>query len=203
MVGVLAMLGGNVVVDVGVEPPGSVVIATEPPVVLTHAARPRHMTAVATTRTGMPIPPTIVVPLAVPTAVPPAANTPPIDELSSTEATLAGLRQVVQSIAAGDLGSQTPCREFDVAALTGHLMNSIVTIGGAAEADLPPRNRDGAPMFELVTLIPNPAPGEIQECVVLVRRGDGDAHAVLAVRANDDAGVGRARDELGGVLGQR
>jgi uncharacterized protein (TIGR03086 family) len=132
----------DAVVDVGVEPPGSVVIATEPPVVLTHAARPRHMTAVATTRTGMAIPPTLVVPLGMPTDVPPAADTPPIDELSSAEATLAQLRQVVQAIAAGDLGSQTPCREFDVAALTDHLMNSITTIGGVAEADLPPRNRD-------------------------------------------------------------
>src|ERR1700730_15717720 len=56
-------VGADAVADVGVEPPGSVVIATEPPVVLTHAARPRHMTAVPTTRTGMPIPPTIVVPL--------------------------------------------------------------------------------------------------------------------------------------------
>ena len=43
---------------------------------------------------------------------------------------------------------------------------------------------------ELVPFI-HPSPGEIQECVVLVRGGDGDAHAVLAVRTNDDAGVGR------------
>ena len=135
-------VGVDAVVDVGVEPPGSVVIATEPPVVLTHAARPRHMTAVATTRSGMTISSTIVVLLGMPTDMAPAANTPPIDELSSAEATLAELRRVVQAIAAGDLGSQTPCREFDVAALTDHLMNSITTIGGIAEADLPPRNRD-------------------------------------------------------------
>jgi uncharacterized protein (TIGR03083 family) len=135
-------VGADAVADVGVEPPGSVVIATEPPVVLTHAARPRHMTAVATTRSGMTISPTIVVLLGMPTDMPPAANTPPIDELSSAEATLAELRRVVQAIAAGDLGSQTPCREFDVAALTDHLMNSITTIGGIAEADLPLRNRD-------------------------------------------------------------
>jgi uncharacterized protein (TIGR03086 family) len=77
-----------------------------------------------------------------PTQMPSAADTPPIDELTSAEATLAQLRQVVQAIAADDLGRQTPCREFDVAALTDHLMNSITTIGGVAEADLPPRNRD-------------------------------------------------------------
>ena len=135
-------VGADAVAEVGVEPPGSVVIATEPPVVLTHAARPRHMTAVATTRSGMTISPTIVVLLGMPTDMPPDADTPPIDELSSAEATLAELRRVVQAIAAGDLGSQTPCREFDVAALTDHLMNSIATIGGIAEADLPLRNRD-------------------------------------------------------------
>ncbi len=85
-----------------------------------------------------------------PTEVPPAAHPPPIDELSSAEATLAELQRVIQAIAAGDLGSQTPCREFDVAALTDHLMNSIATIGGAAEADLPPRNRDDSVERQIV-----------------------------------------------------
>jgi hypothetical protein len=46
----------DVVVDVEIVLPGSVVIATEPSVVLTHAASPKHMTAAATTRTGMSIP---------------------------------------------------------------------------------------------------------------------------------------------------
>ncbi len=77
-----------------------------------------------------------------PTDMPPGADTPPIDELSSAEATLAELQQVVHTIAADDLGRQTPCREFDVAALTDHLMNSITTIGGVAGAQLPPRDRD-------------------------------------------------------------
>ncbi|WP_424746241.1 hypothetical protein [Mycobacterium sp.] len=48
------VVGGEV--DVDVAPPGSVVIATDPSVVRTQAASPRHMTAVATTRTGTPIP---------------------------------------------------------------------------------------------------------------------------------------------------
>ena len=39
---------------------------------------------------------------------------------------------------------QTPCREFDVAALTDHLMNSITAIGGAVNAVLPSRNRDNS-----------------------------------------------------------
>ncbi len=37
---------------------------------------------------------------------------------------------------------QTPCREFDVAELTDHLMNSITTIGGFAGAEFPERDRD-------------------------------------------------------------
>jgi uncharacterized protein (TIGR03086 family) len=77
-----------------------------------------------------------------PTEPPPTTDNPPIDELASAEATLAQLRQVVSAIATDDLGRQTPCREFDIAALTDHLMNSITSIGGAAGADLPPRDRD-------------------------------------------------------------
>jgi uncharacterized protein (TIGR03086 family) len=50
------------------------------------------------------------------------------------------LQRVLHSIAAGDLGKQTPCREFDIAALTDHLMNSITTIGGVAGATFPPRD---------------------------------------------------------------
>ena len=37
---------------------------------------------------------------------------------------------------------QTPCREFDVAGLTDHLMNSITAIGSAAGATFPERDRD-------------------------------------------------------------
>lgn len=73
-----------------------------------------------------------------PTDMPPGADTPPIDELSSAEATLAELQQVVHRIAADDLGKQTPCREFDIAGLTDHLMNSITAIGKAAGEELPP-----------------------------------------------------------------
>ena len=77
-----------------------------------------------------------------PTDMPAGADTPPIDELSSAEAALAELQQVVHTLADDDLCKQTPCREFDIAALTDHLMNSITTIGGVAGAELPPRDRD-------------------------------------------------------------
>lgn len=66
--------------------------------------------------------------------------TPPIDELSSAEASLTELQRVLQTIAADDLGKQTPCKEFDIEGLTDHLMNSITTIGGMAGAEIPSRN---------------------------------------------------------------
>ncbi|MBV9513409.1 MAG: TIGR03086 family protein [Mycobacteriaceae bacterium] len=77
-----------------------------------------------------------------PTDMPPAADTPPVDELTSAEATLAELQTVVHRISADDLAKQTPCGQFDIGALTDHLMNSITTIGGAAGAEIPARNSD-------------------------------------------------------------
>ncbi|MET0995938.1 MAG: maleylpyruvate isomerase N-terminal domain-containing protein, partial [Mycobacterium sp.] len=63
----------------------------------------------------------------------------PTDELDSAEATLAVLQQVLHPIANDEWSKQTPCREFDIAGLTDHLMNSITVIGGAAGAQLPQR----------------------------------------------------------------
>jgi uncharacterized protein (TIGR03086 family) len=68
-------------------------------------------------------------------------DSPPTDELESAEATLAVLVHVLHGIAQEDESKQTPCREFDVASLTDHLMNSITAIGGAAGAQLPERDR--------------------------------------------------------------
>jgi len=65
---------------------------------------------------------------------------PPADELASAEATLQVLQRVVYGIATNDLSKQTPCREFDVAALTDHLLNSVTQIGKAAGAELPARD---------------------------------------------------------------
>jgi uncharacterized protein (TIGR03086 family) len=64
----------------------------------------------------------------------------PADELASAEATLQVLQQVVRGIATDDLTKQTPCRQFDVAALTDHLLNSITQIGKAAGAETPARD---------------------------------------------------------------
>lgn len=68
-------------------------------------------------------------------------DSPPADELESAEATFAVLQHVLHGIADDDLEKQTPCREFDVAGLTDHLMNSITVLGGAAGAEFPERDR--------------------------------------------------------------
>src|ERR1700754_1801922 len=65
----------------------------------------------------------------------------PTDELESAEESLAILQQVLHGITEEDESKQTPCREFDVAKLTDHLMNSITVIGGAAGAEFSERDR--------------------------------------------------------------
>lgn len=69
----------------------------------------------------------------------PGPDSPPTDELESAEATLAVLVHVLHGIASDDLTKQTPCAEFDVAALTDHLLRSIQLVGEAAGAQLPER----------------------------------------------------------------
>ena len=75
---------------------------------------------------------------------------PPTDELASAEATLQVLQQVVHPIATDDLTKPTPCREFDVAGLTDHLLNSITQLGQAAGAQLPERDRDDSVERQIV-----------------------------------------------------
>ena len=68
-------------------------------------------------------------------------DSPPTDELECAEATFSVLQHVLHGLSEDDESKQTPCREFDVAKLTDHLMNSITAIGGAAGAQLPERHR--------------------------------------------------------------
>lgn len=75
---------------------------------------------------------------------------PPADELASAEATLQVLQQVVHGIATDELTKQTPCREFDVASLTDHLLNSITLLGQAAGAEIPERDRDDSVERQIV-----------------------------------------------------
>lgn len=83
-------------------------------------------------------------------------DSPPTDELRSAERCLAALQHVLHGIAADDLHKQTGCREFDVAALTDHLLNSITTIGGMAGAEFPERDRNRS-VEEQVVLAARPA----------------------------------------------
>ncbi|WP_059014198.1 TIGR03086 family metal-binding protein [Mycobacterium sp. M26] len=69
-------------------------------------------------------------------------QSPPTDELASAEATLSVLQQAVHAIATDDLSKPTPCREFDVAGLTDHLLKSITLLGQAAGVELPERNAE-------------------------------------------------------------
>ncbi len=72
----------------------------------------------------------------------PGPDSPPADELQCAEASLAVLQGVLHPISNDDWSKQTPCREFDIAKLTDHLMNSITVIGGAAGAELPERDAE-------------------------------------------------------------
>src|SRR3981189_1701813 len=66
--------------------------------------------------------------------MPSVSDSPPVDELQSAEAALAVLQDVLHGVANDEWTKQTPCREFDVAGLTDHLMNSIAAIGAAPAA---------------------------------------------------------------------
>ena len=70
----------------------------------------------------------------------PGPDSPPTDELRSAENTLSVLRRVLHTIAADDMSRQTPCTEFDVSRLTGHLLNSLTALGGMVGAELPERD---------------------------------------------------------------
>src|ERR1700754_1875781 len=64
----------------------------------------------------------------------------PTDELESAEQSFAVLQHVLHDISKDEWNQQTPCREFDVAKLTDHLMNSITAIGDRAGAQIPERD---------------------------------------------------------------
>ncbi|MGV0849429.1 TIGR03086 family metal-binding protein [Mycolicibacterium phlei] len=76
-------------------------------------------------------------------------DSPPADELGAAEKSFAVLVHVLNGVAADDLHKQTPCREFDLAGLTDHLLNSITGLGAMAGAQFGERNR-GAPVASQV-----------------------------------------------------
>lgn len=71
-------------------------------------------------------------------------DSPPTDELRGAEKSFAVLQHVLHGIAADDVGKPTPCRAFDIAGLTDHLLDSITALGGIAGAEFGDRDRDAS-----------------------------------------------------------
>jgi uncharacterized protein (TIGR03086 family) len=80
----------------------------------------------------------------------PGPDSPPVDELASAEATLAVLQQVLHTIASDDKSKQTPCSEYNVKELTGHLLNSITALGGMAGAEFPEPDQNDSVERQLI-----------------------------------------------------
>jgi uncharacterized protein (TIGR03086 family) len=55
-----------------------------------------------------------------------------VSELGNAGAALEVLERAVSSVGDERLGDPTPCRDYDVAALAGHLVDSLTRISGAA-----------------------------------------------------------------------
>jgi uncharacterized protein (TIGR03086 family) len=87
----------------------------------------------------------------------PGPDSPPADELQSAEATLGVLQHVLHTIAGDDMSRQTPCTEFDVTQLTGHLLKSITALGGMVGADVPDLSRSDDPVEQQVISAARPA----------------------------------------------
>ena len=87
----------------------------------------------------------------------PGPDSPPADELQSAEATLGVLQQVLHTIASDDMSRQTPCTEFDVTRLTGHLLKSITALGGMVGADVPDLSHSDEPVERRVISAARPA----------------------------------------------
>jgi uncharacterized protein (TIGR03086 family) len=82
----------------------------------------------------------------------PGPDSPPTDELDSAEATLGVLQQVLHTIASDDMSRQTPCTEFDVTQLTGHLLKSITAVGGMVGAEFPEREQSDSVERQVISV---------------------------------------------------
>jgi uncharacterized protein (TIGR03086 family) len=65
-----------------------------------------------------------------------AAAPDPLNELIAADATLAVLERVLRSLTPADLGTQTPCADYNVGQLLDHLAGSITGIGKALGASV-------------------------------------------------------------------
>jgi uncharacterized protein (TIGR03086 family) len=82
----------------------------------------------------------------------PGPDSPPSDELQSAEETLGVLQHVLHTVASDDMSRQTPCAEYDVTQLTGHLAQSITGLGGMVGAELPERDQGDSVERQVVAL---------------------------------------------------
>lgn len=80
----------------------------------------------------------------------PGPDSPPPDELRSAEDTLGVLQHVLHTIAADDMFRQTPCTDFDISQLTGHVLNSITALGGMVGAQIPDRDESDSAERQVV-----------------------------------------------------
>jgi uncharacterized protein (TIGR03086 family) len=80
-----------------------------------------------------------------------AAAPDPIDELVSAEACLAVLQQVLRQVGDADGDRPTPCAEFTVDQLVDHLLDSLVSFGTMAEAEL--LRPSGADLEDTVSIL--------------------------------------------------
>ncbi|MEO6531548.1 MAG: TIGR03086 family metal-binding protein [Specibacter sp.] len=80
-----------------------------------------------------------------------AAAPDPINELISAEAALAIVQRVLHALTAQDMGRQTPCEDFTVAALVDHLVGSIAGIGKALGVDITDRP-EASPEVRVATI---------------------------------------------------
>jgi uncharacterized protein (TIGR03086 family) len=80
----------------------------------------------------------------------PGPDSPPSDQLDSAEASLAVLQQVLHTIASDDMTRQTPCSEYNVTQLTGHLLKSITALGGLVGAEFPERDQNDSAEGQVV-----------------------------------------------------
>jgi uncharacterized protein (TIGR03086 family) len=80
--------------------------------------------------------------------------TAPFDEFVSAEEALVVAQRVVETIGDGDLHCPTPCRDWDVAALADHLVDTIARLGAAA--DVPTVVPDGGSIDQRIQQVTQP-----------------------------------------------
>ncbi|WP_068034173.1 TIGR03086 family metal-binding protein [Mycobacterium kubicae] len=114
----------------------------------------------------------------------PGPDSPPTDELRSAELALGIMQEVVQTISRDDLSRRTPCTEYDVAALTTHVVNSITAIGGMVQAEFPPHEEDDSVERQII-MRARPALDAWHRhgLAGAVQLGDGEMPAKVAVAA--------------------